>query len=134
MSKKVFLDGTFDESTWRDKLIPMLEIEYFNPAVYDWSPECRAQELKARENCDYFLYVITPKASLKFEVNGLLENARTHPEQTLFCFLTDDGGECFTDYMMDFMHNLFKLVESNGATVAYDLEQVAEILNKLNEA
>jgi len=30
---KVFLGGTCNESTWRDELIPMLEIDYFNPVV-----------------------------------------------------------------------------------------------------
>ena len=40
---KVFLWGTCNESTWRDKLIPKLEninFGYFNPVVEDWTPEC----------------------------------------------------------------------------------------------
>lgn len=36
---KVFLGGTCNESTWREKLIPMLKIDYFNPVVKDWKSE-----------------------------------------------------------------------------------------------
>lgn len=42
---KIFLGGTCCETTWRDELIPYLEkanIEYFNPVVKDWTPECQA--------------------------------------------------------------------------------------------
>ena len=37
--KKVFLGGTCNGSTWREELIPILEINYFNPVVSDWTPE-----------------------------------------------------------------------------------------------
>ena len=37
---KVFLGGTCNNSKWRDKLIPMLNIDYFNPVVDDWTEEC----------------------------------------------------------------------------------------------
>ena len=50
--KKVFLGGTCNESTWRDKLIAMLEIDYFNPVVDDWTEECYQEELRQREICD----------------------------------------------------------------------------------
>ena len=53
--KKVFLGGTCNESTWRQKLIPSLEIEYFDPVVPDWTPECMAREIEERENCDFCL-------------------------------------------------------------------------------
>jgi hypothetical protein len=32
---KVFLGGTCAETTWRDDLIPKLQIDYFNPVVED---------------------------------------------------------------------------------------------------
>jgi len=31
--KKIFLGGTCNNSTWREQLIPMLQINYFNPVV-----------------------------------------------------------------------------------------------------
>ena len=41
---KVFLGGTCAESKWREKLIPLLKCEYFNPVVEDWTPECQKIE------------------------------------------------------------------------------------------
>lgn len=57
---KVFLGGTCNESTWRDQLISMLKIDFFNPVVEDWTPECQEEEIKQRNECDFCLYVITP--------------------------------------------------------------------------
>jgi hypothetical protein len=37
--KKCFLGGTCNNSQWREALIPMLKIDYFNPVVKDWTPE-----------------------------------------------------------------------------------------------
>jgi hypothetical protein len=42
---KVFLGGTCNESTWREKLIPMLKIDYFNPVVKDWKLEIKEKDL-----------------------------------------------------------------------------------------
>ena len=53
--KKVFLGGTCNESTWRNELIPLLEekgIEYYNPVVEDWNPECQEEEYRQKEICD----------------------------------------------------------------------------------
>lgn len=37
---EVFLGGTCASGTnWREKLIPKLDIEYFNPVVDDWDDE-----------------------------------------------------------------------------------------------
>jgi hypothetical protein len=41
----VFLGGTCAESKWREKLIPMLDIGYFNPVAPDWTEECYQREL-----------------------------------------------------------------------------------------
>jgi hypothetical protein len=58
--KKVFLGGTCNESQWRKELIPMSSIDYFNPVVPEWTPECMEEERRQREPCDHCLYVITP--------------------------------------------------------------------------
>ena len=46
IKKKVFLGGTCNESQWRTALIPMLHIDFFNPVVDDWTPECQTEEIK----------------------------------------------------------------------------------------
>ena len=58
---KVFLGGTCNESAWRDKLIKKLKIDYFNPVVDDWNEEAFQRELIEKEECDFLLFVITPK-------------------------------------------------------------------------
>jgi hypothetical protein len=47
--KKVFLGGTCNGSTWRDSLVKSLKIDYFNPVVKNWTPECQAEEIKQRD-------------------------------------------------------------------------------------
>ena len=59
-NNKLFLGGTCNNSTWRDKLISMLTCTYFNPVVPDWNKTAYQEELRQRKSCEYCLYVITP--------------------------------------------------------------------------
>lgn len=59
--KKVFLGGTANGSDWRSELVKKLKIDYFDPIVKDWDEKAQKEEIKQRKNCDYCLYVITPK-------------------------------------------------------------------------
>lgn len=43
-NKKVFLGGTVNGSDWRDKLIKILDIDYFNPVVDDWTEDDYKEE------------------------------------------------------------------------------------------
>ena len=88
--KKVFLGGTCNESTWRDKLIKMLEIDYFNPVVDDWTEECYQEELRQREICDYCLYVITPRMTGVYSIAEVVDDSNKRPEKTIFCLLEYD--------------------------------------------
>lgn len=62
---RVFLGGTCGESDWRGSLTPELEklgIEYFNPVVPDWTPECiEIENREKNELCNTHLYIITPE-------------------------------------------------------------------------
>ena len=40
MKNKVFLGGTCASTTWRAELIPQLTVDYFDPVVEDWIPNC----------------------------------------------------------------------------------------------
>ena len=48
-TRKVFLAGTMNESTWRERLIERLKIRYFNPEVPDWNEEAFQRELEEKE-------------------------------------------------------------------------------------
>jgi len=84
-NKKVFLGGTCNNSNWREELIPMLEIDYFNPIVEDWTPEDQKKEEHEKKICDYNLYVITPKMKGVFSIAEVVDDSNKKPEKTLFC-------------------------------------------------
>lgn len=65
MKNRIFLGGTCAQTTWRDELIKKLgnfNVEWFNPVVDNWTPECQAIEEDEKNNkCNVHLYVITPE-------------------------------------------------------------------------
>jgi hypothetical protein len=128
-TKKVFLGGTCNESTWRDELIKKLTIDFFNPVVEDWTPECMAEEIKQRETCDIVLYVITPKMTGVYSIAEVVDDSNKRPEKTVFCFGSelDDG---FDEHQIKSMKQVEKMVKENGATVCDNLQEVADFLNK----
>ena len=75
MSNKVFLGGTCNDSTWRDELIPMLKIDYFNPVVPDWTPVCQQKEIAEKQICKIHLYVITPQQKGLFTPAEIIDSS-----------------------------------------------------------
>lgn len=132
--KTLFLGGTCNNSTWREKLIPLLDktkIDYFDPVVKDWTPECQQKELVARENSDYVLYVITPKMTGVYSIAEAVQDSNIRPEKTIFCVLVEDDGEIFTVPQAKSLGATMKLIKSNGATVLYTLEEIAQFVNSV---
>lgn len=142
---KVFLGGTCNGSLWRETLIPMLGagVEYFNPVVKDWTPECQEREIQERENCDVCLYVITPKMTGVYSIAEAVDDSNKRPEKTLFCFTDADFfGEdtgavahenvnypVFDRHQVKSLKMVGAMVEKNGGTWAKSLEEVATMLN-----
>ena len=92
--KKVFLGGTCNESAWRNELIPLLEekgIEYYNPVVEDWTPECQQEEYRQKEICDVHLYLITKKMKGVFSIAEAVASCQDAGKLTLFAFANFDG-------------------------------------------
>ena len=131
--KKVFLGGTCNESTWRDKLIPMLKINYFNPVVDDWTEECYLEELRQREVCDYCLYAITPLMTGVYSIAEVIDDSNKRPDKTLFCVLEEDAGLQFDKNQMKSLERTGLMVQKNGGKYFKSLEEVAYYLNKNNE-
>jgi hypothetical protein len=124
---RVFLGGTCNGSRWRDELIPLLTIDYFNPVVEDWTPECQEEEIRQRETCDYVLYVITTKMLGVYSIAEVVDDSNKRPEKTLFCFVGEEIG--FAKHELKSLVATAKLVESNGAKVFDSLQVVADYLN-----
>ena len=142
--KKVFLGGTCNGSSWRDALIEVLEIDYFNPIVDDWTEECYQEELRQRRLCGYNLYVITPRMTGVYSIAEVIDDSNKRPERTVFCVLDKDTNPAkqlssdfkIEDYIyfdasqLKSLDRVGRMVENNGGKYFKSLSQVAEYLNK----
>jgi hypothetical protein len=126
---KVFLGGTCNESSWRDVLISMLNIDYFNPVVDDWTSEQQKIEIYERSICDFCLYVVTPKMTGVYSIAEVVDDSNKKPFKTIFCFLLEDEGKRFDRGQIRSLNQVASLVSSNGAHVLKNLNQVADFLN-----
>ena len=129
---KVFLGGTCNGSTWRETLIPMLQIDYFNPVVADWTPECQEREIQERRTSDYVLYVITPKMTGVYSIAEVVDDVNTQPDKTVFCVLEEDGDAKFTPHQLKSLRATGELVLRRGGQYLTCLKAVANWLNAGN--
>ena len=132
---KVFLGGTCNESLWRKELIRLLEIDYFNPVVDDWTEECMAEEIRQRESCDYVLYVLTPLMTGVYAIAEAVDDSNKRPKKTLFCYLEKDMNSegkfpVFSKGQLKSLGQVRNMIKKNGANVFGTLAQVATYLNK----
>lgn len=127
--KKIFLGGTCNNSTWRKELISLLKIDYFNPVVENWTPECQIEEIKQRENCDYCLYTITPKMIGVYSIAEAVDDSCKRPLKTIFCLLTEDGAERFDNHQLKSLKATGELIKRNGGKICDSLQEVANIVN-----
>ena len=127
--KKVFLGGTCNESKWRENLIKLLKIDYFNPVVDNWTPECMAEEIKQRKLCDYCLYVITPKMTGVYSIAEVVDDSNKRPTHTIFCLLDRDENKVFDQGQFKSLSSVANMVEKNGGKVFQQLQDVADYLN-----
>lgn len=127
---KVFLGGTCNESKWREELINLLEIDYFNPVVDDWTEECMEEEIRQREECDFVLYTITPKMSGVYSIAEVIDDSNKRPQTTLFLILKSDENKKFTEGQMKSLKATARLVIKNGGKSFTNLMVLANFLNK----
>lgn len=133
---EVFLGGTTVEgTTWREKLISLLEIDYFNPVVDDWDEEAQELELEKRESCDFVLYVVTPLMEGFYSIAEMIDDSNKRPEETIVCFLDKDGEneDSWTEHQQKSIEAIENMVIKNGAFVLENLEEVAEFLNEVSK-
>lgn len=127
--KTIFLGGTCNNSKWREELIPLLTINYFNPVVENWTPECQAAEIEAREDSDFVLYVITPKMTGVYSIAEVVDDSNKRPSKTIFCVLPEDEDAIFETHQIKALNATSRLVLWNGAKVFYSLREVADFVN-----
>lgn len=130
---KVFLGGTCGKSKWREELIEMLEIDYFNPVVENWTEECMAEEIKQRKECDICLYVITPETPGLYSFAEAVDDSNKRPNKTVFCYLfTDNSSQSLMqDHYKQAIKKISDMIRDNGAVVLSSLKHVALYCNTL---
>ena len=127
---KVFLGGTCNESKWRDEVISMLKIDYFNPVVEDWTSECQAEEIKQRAECDFVLYVITPKMTGVYSIAEVVDDSNKRPSKTIFTFWENDTNKfSFSKGQIKSLSAVAEMVVNNGGMYFKDHKAVVEFLN-----
>ena len=142
MGKKIiFMGGTCNNSLWRDKLIPLLKIDYFNPVVKDWTEACQKEELRQRKTCDYVLYTITPYMLGVYSIAELIDDSNKQPKKTIFCLLENEpalsnGLVNPTNNKVSFnvgelksLDAVGQMVVRNGGKYFKDLNEVANYVN-----
>ena len=131
--KRVFLGGTCNESDWREKIIPMLEIDYFNPVVDNWTEDCMAEEIRQREQCDYCLYTITPKMTGVYSIAEVVDDSNKRPKKTILVLLNRDAPYVFTTDQWKSLLEVAKMVALNGGGVFKSLNDAAVYMNFVSE-
>lgn len=127
--KKVFLGGTCNGSKWRNELIKQLTISYYNPCGETWTEEMMQEEIRQRQECDFCLYVITPKITGFYALAEVVDDSNKRPHKTIFCYLKTDDEYSFTDFQVKSLDQIAKMVSENGAHFFSSLKEIADFLN-----
>ena len=129
---RVFLGGTWNESTWRKELIPMLDVDYFNPVVDDWTPECQMNEVVEKSDfCNTHLYVITSDMTGVFSIAEAVESAMTEGKLAILHIIPDG----FSRAQIKSLSAVVGMIRKHGG-IAYidpDLHRTARLLNSIGE-
>jgi len=131
---KVFLGGTVNGSKWRNRVKEELVIDYFDPVVDVWNDAAYERELSERRNCDFVLYVLTPRMTGFYAIAEVADDSFQRPDNTLYCYLPTDDGESFTDAQIKEFEYLGKVVTANGGKWLKDLDEVIDFLNQSIDA
>jgi hypothetical protein len=127
--KKVFLGGTCNGSTWRNDFIKKLKIGYYQPESDNWTPAMMQEEIKQREDCDFCLYVITPKMTGVYSIAEAVDDSNKRPGKTIFCYLACDDEEKFSEAQIKSLEQTAKMISENGAKFFNSLDEVLNYLN-----
>lgn len=113
-NQNVFLGGTCNDSTWRERLIKNLEVPYFNPVTDDWNKEAQKRENEERETAKFVLFVITPLMKGVFSIAEAIDCSNKRPETTLFCVLEKDDDKEFDKQELKSLNQVKEMAKKMG--------------------
>lgn len=125
---KTFLGGTCGNSTWRARLIPMLNsnVDFFNPQLAPgaWTPEDSIREDACKKVARYNVFGITGDASSTYSFFEIAEELYNHPERVIFVPLGD-----LSQISKNSTKVIMQKVCAKGGHVFETLEDLANFLN-----
>lgn len=135
---KVFLGGTCNGTDWRDKIIPKLDIDYFNPVVDDWTPDCQLREEIEKEICNIHLYLITPAMKGVYSIAEIVDSVYKNKDGNKYCvvgFLDRPEEWGLSQWKsLDATLNLIKRVAGDSENIkASWLKEETDILKLIKE-
>jgi len=125
---KVFLGGTCNESTWRATLKPLLQVDFFDPVVEDWTEKCQKIEMEEKEHkCNIHLYVITSLMTGIFSIAEAVDSVHTKSVITLVHVIP----EGFNKGGLRSLKAFIRLVNTRGGIgyIDSDIYRTARVIN-----
>ncbi len=139
---KIFLGGTCNNSTWRDELTPLLDannIDYFDPVVEDWTPECQAIEEEEKNHiCNVHLYVITKEMLGSYSIAEAIHSAHlanmygTSVDSVIFAVLDEGTWQKHERKSFDAVMKLIKNIAPNNSLTCY-VAHMGELFDKITK-
>ena len=129
MENKVFLGGTCADSTWRNDLIKLINVNYFNPVVKNWTPECQQNEIAQKEiYCNIHLYCLTSSKSI-FSIAEVVDSVHNKDKITILHIIPDN----FSKIELKHTKAIVNLVKQRGGItyIGSDLTYIAKLLNNI---
>lgn len=134
---KVFLGGTCNGSQWRDLLIPLLTISYYNPVIANgtWDAKHTEKENAEKEGSTIILYGLTPKSDNIYSIAEAVDDSNKRPEKTILLLMRNDEQLSFSEVQWRHIKVVADLVKQNGAKVFIDdLQGAARELNRIGDS
>jgi hypothetical protein len=129
MENKVFLGGTCAESTWRNDLIPLLRVNYFNPVVDNWTSECQKIEKEEKnDKCNIHLYVITSEMQGFFSIAEIIDSLHEESKFTIANFYTKG----FTEKQKYSIKAILQMIADHGGWGLSDFSLI-DLAGLINE-
>jgi hypothetical protein len=116
---KVYIGGIGMESNWRTEFEELtksasLEIKEGNPGD--------------KAECDYLLYVITPKMKNVEAIINVVNDSNLQKGRTVFCTIEAEGESHFTSHQEKSLVATGKMVELNGGKYFTGLKDTARYI------
>ena len=128
MKNKIFLGGTCADTTWREELIALLTVDYFNPVVEDWTPDAQVvEEYQKEKKCNIHFYMITSAMKGVFSIAEVIESSVTAGKVTILQIDKDQ----FDEAQLKSLDAVSKMVIKHGGIVLTDttIRETATVLN-----